>query len=313
MIGDDLLRAAAASLAGGQKSIAAEMKRLVAASGHPVAATLDYSDDATFLDPALFAYFMDPADGVTLDDVLGGSAPCFPSDVNVGAAGPRVVTTPHVDAAFQVLARVTPLLHECLTAVIRRVIVFASDEGDSFASPSAHGAVFLRPPPDADEVFFIEDLAHQGGHVMLTAITVDGDACFAMDSERSLADLTGEPDDGRTVYVAFHGLFTECLISIALHACLEAGVFKGRKRHEAAGRLSFAMRRLQLDLPALRQAGVMTEQGAAMVRSFGEVFDQVFARAGDLIAACDLSNQPYTFSYERFVERNDAAPASARA
>ncbi|MAB89888.1 MAG: hypothetical protein CMJ90_10570 [Planctomycetes bacterium] len=312
MIGTDLVRAAAGSLVDGQKSLAAEMKRLVAASGHPVAATLDYAVDATFLEPSLFAYFMDRPDGVELDEALAGRSPCFPSDVNVGAVGPRVVSTSTVDTAFQVLARVTPLLHECLTAVIRRVIVFASEEGDSFASPSAHGAVFLRPPPDADEVFFIEDLAHQGGHVMLTAITVDRDAYFAMDSERSLADLAGEPDDGRTVYVAFHGLFTESLICIALHACLEAGAFGGRQRHEAIGRLSFAMRRMQLDLPALQQDGVMTARGAAMVRSMGDVFDAIFARVGRQITACDLSNQPYTFSYERFVEQNAVVPAIVR-
>ena len=309
MIGDDLIRAAAESLVGGQESIAAEMKRLVAGSGHPVAANLDYAVDATFLDPSLFAYFMDRADGVELGDALSGRSPCFPSDVNVGSAGFRTYSTPMVEAAFGILERTAPLLHGCLTAVIRRVIVFASEEGDSFASPSAHGAVFLRPPTDADEVFFIEDLAHQGGHVMLTAISVDRDAYFAMDSERSLADLTGEPDDGRTVYVAFHGLFTECLICIALHACLEAGAFGGRQRHEAIGRLSFAMRRMQLDLPALQQDGVMTARGAAMVRSMGDVFDAIFARVGRQITACDLSNQPYTFSYERFVEQNAVVPA----
>lgn len=308
MIGEDLLRHAARGLVDGQRRLAAEMKRLVAASGDPVAASLDYADDEAFLDPALFAYFMDPTDGVTLADAFAGRTSCFPSDANLGEGGATLITTSLPAAALEVLRRVAPLLHECLTAVVRRVFVFASAEGDSFAAPSAHGAVFLRPGADADEVFFIEDLAHQGGHVLLSAMTVDRSLYLATDPDTPLSDLTGERDEDRTVYVAFHGVFTECLICIALNACLLAGVFEGRRRHELVGRLSFAMRRLQLDLPPLRRSGVMTDQGAAMVESFGEVFDGIFARIGDSLVACDLSNQPYTFSYGRFAARNPVSP-----
>jgi hypothetical protein len=39
---------------------------------------------------------------------------------------------------------------------------------------------------------------------------------------------------------------------------------------------------------------------------FEEVFDQVFKSAKDFIVEIDLSNQPYSFSYHRFVTLNPA-------
>lgn len=164
----------------------------------------------------------------------------------------------------------------------------------------------MRPPARADEVFFIEDLVHQCGHILFNALTLNPAKWLAIDPKTPLSRLTSDLDDSRAVYVALHGVFTECLMSIALAQCFRLEIFEGRQRHELQGRLSLIMRRLQLDLQSVRNPGLCTEAGFGLVAAFAEVFDQVFELARDAIVACDLRNQPYSFCYEKFVALNPA-------
>ncbi|MAG56559.1 MAG: hypothetical protein CMJ83_09740 [Planctomycetes bacterium] len=357
----------------GQRQLAHGVKQLLAASGHPLTAQLDYADDATFLEPSLFAWFSSAEPRATLDQILVGCLPVaarpasFPAWADDGgvvhlpglgrlmvadAGGPVEVATSALDdtdanrtihgtdieyvspgdplfepvfrdaeipapapatdhrralaGAFAILADVTPTLHESLLLVTRRIVTFEAAHGDSFTAVSAHGAAFLRPPLNADEVFFIEDLAHQCGHLLFSALSADPTTLVTVDPDMPLSSLAGTTEDPRTLHVALHGVFTECLMTRALHACLAGDIFPEgtRQRHELIGRLSFILKRLQLDLTHIRHDALYTDRGRCYLRSFEQVFDETFALARNDVVACDLTNQPYTFSYECFVELN---------
>ena len=58
---------------------------------------------------------------------------------------------------------------------------------------------------------------------------------------------------------------------------------------------------MQFDLLSIRGQKIFTTCGIALRLLFEEIFDQVFSNAKDFIVEMDLSNQPYSFSYDRFV------------
>ena len=209
-----------------------------------------------------------------------------------------------VERAVTILDDVAADLLVSLLGVTRRVVVFHDDELDSFASFSAHGTAFLQAEPDVDEVFFVEDLAHQCGHILFNAMTLDRNEFFVVDPETPLKSETRKTDEHRSVYVAFHGLFTECLMCICLERCRQEGVFTGRQQHELLGRLSFILKRLNLDLLNLNREGLFSSEGEELYRLFARVFDEVYRGARDQIVGFNLGNQPYAFRYERFAAVN---------
>jgi hypothetical protein len=211
-----------------------------------------------------------------------------------------------IDMAFEILQRVAAELYACLVDVTRRVVVFRSDDRESFATVAAHGTAFLNATPSdpATEVLFIEDMAHQCGHILFSALTVDRGEYLCTDPNMPLRQLTGDEGEKRDLYTTFHGVFTEALMCVALHNCLEADVFSETKLHELLGRLSFAMKRFHLDLLSLQREELFTERGQAIIHECGRVFDEVYRRTEDLITAFDLTNQSYSFSYARFAELN---------
>ncbi len=136
------------------------------------------------------------------------------------------------------------------------------------------------------------------------ALTVNRGDYLLLDPNTPLEQFTGTAGEERDVYTAIHGVFTEALMCIALHSCLEAGVFSGVRRYELLGRLSFAMKGFHLDLLNLQHEGLFTDRGMFIVLECGRIFDEVYRRAQDRITRFDLTNQSYTFSYERFATLN---------
>jgi hypothetical protein len=211
-----------------------------------------------------------------------------------------------VGEAFEVLHRVSPELSASLVSVTRRVVVFRSEDLESFATVSAHGLAFLKvtSPYHATEVFFIEDLAHQCGHILFSALTVNRGAYLRVDPSTPLQQLTGAENEQRDLFTVFHGVFTEAVMCIALHSCLEAEVFSEVRHHELLGRLSYVMKRFHLDLLSLQGDDLFTERGRFVVHQCGLVFDEVFRCTRDHITRFDLRNQSYAFCYERFAALN---------
>lgn len=205
-----------------------------------------------------------------------------------------------ISTALDALRRVDADLHRCLLQVTRQIVTYSEGGDESFAALAAHGAVFLRAAPDADEIFFIEDLTHQCGHLLFNAITLDRSELLSVDPDTPLARLTGEAGEARSIYVTLHGVFTACLMAGALFGTLDIGGRDGRQTRELSGRLSYIMRRLQLDLSAIREQRIFTDLGRWLMGAIENVFDEIYRSAKDALVGCDLSNQTYAFSLQRF-------------
>jgi hypothetical protein len=209
-----------------------------------------------------------------------------------------------VTEAFSLLSRTVPRLHAHLVEAVRRVTVHRAGLVHSFATPAAHGAVFLAAADDDTEIGFVEDLVHQGGHVLCTAMTVDRDVFFKVPAETSLADITGIVDETRSLYEAFHGVFTEGAMILTLHRLLDLVGLTPRQVHEARGRLGLIASRTAADLAIVCRPGLFTDEGLRILAFCRTALIETIDRRRDELIALDLTGQPYAFSYAAFAARN---------
>src|SRR5690606_27862038 len=59
-----------------------------------------------------------------------------------------------------------------------------------------------------NEAFFIDDIAHQCGHTVFYALTLDQSKYLIPPPDTPLQNITGNKDESRDVYGSFHELFT---------------------------------------------------------------------------------------------------------
>jgi HEXXH motif-containing protein len=210
----------------------------------------------------------------------------------------------HLVAAFTLLHEHCPELWEEIAATTRRIGLYRGRLPNSFATLSAHGAVFFNTTDAIDEVFFLDDIAHQCGHVLFNALTLNKEHFLTIDPMTPLRSLNGAPQERRSLYSAFHGLFTYTSISLVLSTFLVRQVFDGRQAHEVLGRLGFTMGKFRSDLALLDQPVLFTRLGHRCYRRFAAAHRELHARYATLLGLLDYANQPYVFSYPRFAEAN---------
>lgn len=209
----------------------------------------------------------------------------------------------HLRRALMLVAEAWPELSAQIAYNVRRIVLFRAAGINSFAAPAAHGTSFHNLALGRDEVFLIEDLAHQCGHVIFATATQDGTEYLCHDPAASLGCVVGN-DDNRSLLAALHGLVTEGLMSICLDRCMRLDAFTRAQRHELAGRLAFIARRFAVDAGHLFREDLLTEAGISMVSSLVASLRDVVDRHRSLLMAADFSNQGYNFDYDAYLARN---------
>jgi HEXXH motif-containing protein len=200
-----------------------------------------------------------------------------------------------------------PALYEAVRTVTRRIVLYNADLPNSFATLSAHGVAFLNVRDDNEEMFFVDDLAHQCGHIMFNALTQEKERFLARPAATPLREFCPDQDDPRSLYSAFHGLFTFSTILWALQASVAREGLSDRQRHEALGRIAFNLRKFALDLDTLAAPGLFTADGRTLYALFESVYDTVWRAHHGVARGFDLADQPYVFDYARFAARNPPA------
>ena len=238
--------------------------------------------------PASFYSFHAGKDGAIVDDVTAAVVKAHESQVF---------------KAFVTLAKVYPAFIHALNDVVRSIVLFRSDCHNSFSSLTAHGAAFFNVAKSANEVFFIEDILHQCGHVLFSSMTCEPDSYFTVAADRLLPHQDQRVET-RSVYVVLHALFTEAAMSEGMNECYNARVFEGQQRHELVGRIAFIMRRFEADIKSLTSSELLSQKGLTIIAQFSKVFTQIYEDRKNEICNFDFSNQAYTFSSEKFLSAN---------
>jgi hypothetical protein len=209
-----------------------------------------------------------------------------------------------LDRAFALLRGLHPELYRSLLSVLRTVVIFDGQGLNSFATPAAHGAVFINADLGDTEVFLLEELSHQGGHVLFSAATVNAPSYFDIGPETPVASFTQRRDDDRSVYVVLHGVVTEAWMAQTLDTALSRRVACGVHLHELQGRLAFTLRRFAADLQTIALPGILNDRGLSLLRVLLATYLDIARPRAELVRRADFSNQSYNFSYARYAELN---------
>lgn len=374
----------------GQRILAHNIKTLVYKKAPHWFDRLDYEDDLTFLEPALFAWFTDPSPCTPLSQQLIGLVASGPSttltaevrsdaegaiyvprigvlrakeantagtliaegdkwlwqpdgknndacyslqhealysitpDITVGHGNPPSVTkrffnartnavagTPfkasiqnqYLQSALRIISQQDTTLYHWICFCTRYIHLYHADLPNSFGSLSVHGAAFLNVPEDACVIFYLDDLVHQCGHVIFNAATLQKGAFLVCSPDTPIKSLATDLNDPRSVYSAFHGLFTYSLILRCLSRCLPYMSSTNDRVHELA-RIAFYLRKFQQDLKTLHIDGIYAPLGKKLYEIFSAYYELYRDEFEDQTITYDLSNQPYVFSWQRFAAAN---------
>lgn len=188
---------------------------------------------------------------------------------------------------------------------VREITLFQSLQLRSMASISYFGTAFINTEGQPhDEVFFIEDLVYQCGHILFYALTVHTTQFLKILPQTRLSIYSANKYDTRDVYGAFHGLFTYTTILHCLASCLRPGVFGTHQRQEALARIGFYMQKFGLDLTTMNQTDFFTSEGLRLYDAMKVSFRQVQTEFGAHYTDYRYNNQPYIFNYSSFQEIN---------
>ncbi len=221
------------------------------------------------------------------------------TDVDAGLPANATAQYQYLQTALQMMARQDVDLHEWIAFSTRYIHLYHGYLPNSFASLSVHGAAFLNVPEDACVVFYLDDLAHQCGHIIFNAVTLQKDAYLMCDPNTPLKSITNDINEPRSVYSTYHGLFTYTLIIRCLSRCMPL-FSAGNDRLHALARIAFYIQKFQQDLHALNFDDLYTPLGKKVYQIFRAYYGWCCDEYSDHVMGFDLSNQLYVFSWQRF-------------
>ena len=161
----------------------------------------------------------------------------------------------------------------------------------------------------------MEDIAHQCGHVIFNNIIHGNKDIFRISPETIIKEkgffgAIVNLLEKRTLFVAFHALFTYYSITLCLEACLLKAELTLLQKHEALGRLAFCFRKYTNDIELLSkvdkdgQSLYFTEAGLELYRPMEALYKKTRIEWVVKIKKINLLNQPYNFSVKNFRTSN---------
>ena len=226
--------------------------------------------------------------------------------------------------AIKILSELLPEYYELITLSTSKIIIFNVDTflSNSFATIGAQGLAFLNAyQDDYNEVFFLDDIVHQSGHLIMNCIIFDKTKYFKVDSNTIIQNVyceNGDLYETRNIEVLFHALYTYYATFLMINECLDKNIFTGLKKHELLGRLSFYLNKCYSDfslieIPSVKRNKVdklydsislFTKDGFILYDGMKKKYKKIHNKWHEGIDKFDLSNQPYNFTFSKFLELN---------
>jgi len=222
----------------------------------------------------------------------------------------------NLEIAFSLIEKYIPNHFELIKMVTTKFVIFNINPNfrNSFAISLAQGIGFFNAyQENYNEVHFIDDIAHQTGHVIFNALIYKSDDFFKVSPNTVIQIIQGENGSmDREIYILFHALYTYYTTFICLDACLDANVFDDLKKHETLGRMKFYISKCKTDLFLLERPSknisrvneLFTDKGQIIYHEIKETFQWILDKWGQAVKDFDIDNQPYNFTFENFLQKN---------
>lgn len=191
---------------------------------------------------------------------------------------------PRIARALDLIAAVSRPYHTALTESLRSILLYEHPTAESFAALGMHGMIFLNVPGTAGTDYFVEELVHQGGHVLFSEATLNRGDFLRVDPEAPLSRILGR-DDPRNAYDAFHGLFTEHMEYQIVLGVLEQRLADDEERPAFARHLASVARRHRRDLLLIEPHAdeIFTPLGREVLQAFRDAYERAERRHPQLL------------------------------
>lgn len=217
--------------------------------------------------------------------------------------------------AFQFIKNSNNEQYNLIEQCCKKIVLFKTDpeNTNSFATINAHGIAFFNVyQEEYDEVFFIDDIAHQTGHIILTTILFERKKYFIIDENSNIKTITKNDAEYRSFYILFHALFTYYTTLLCLDACLENISFDKRQSDEIKGRIGFYLLKYKSDLSNFQQIvshfgkieHVLTNSGIDIYKKIEDKYFEIYHKYSNEVGKFNYANQPYNFTFKNFIEQN---------
>lgn len=210
-----------------------------------------------------------------------------------------------LNKALTIIKNYLPNYYKQLKFANRKIFLHDNPKIINFTSKETLGMLYFYVIGNNNIVYFIEELIHQGSHNYLHYIVHNRKDYFKIDVDNTIMrNLTKKEWDYRTVFSAFHGLFTITQRVVNFDKLLKQNVFTGREKHELLGRLADQFSRFRSGLQYLNMNEVYTEKGAKFYRELDERCANILKKYSRLQDDFDLSNRDVDFRYDDFCTLN---------
>ncbi len=217
--------------------------------------------------------------------------------------------------AFRLIKQNSLEHYKLIILCCKKVLMFRTspENINSFATINAHGIAFLNVYQDEyDEVFFIDDISHQTGHIILTTLFFDKKAIFKIEDSQVVKEINlGESDD-RNIYTLVHAIYTYYACLMCIDDCLYNNSFNEKQQKEAIARIGFYLKKSSSDLNCFDKIivyfggieNIFTNDGFEIYSLMKNKIIEVSNKWKPITSNFNYSNQPYNFTNELFIELN---------
>jgi hypothetical protein len=207
--------------------------------------------------------------------------------------------------AIDVIKESLPDYYKELSFANKKIYLHDNSKILNFTSVETLGMLYFYVIGNNNLIYFIEELIHQGSHNYLYYVVHNRKDYFKIDVDNLIMrDFTKQQWDYRSIYGAFHGLFTVSQRLDCFDKLLNQDVFSGKEKHELLARLADQFTRFRTGLELLKLNEVYTEKGIELYNQLDEKCDSILKKYAKLKDEFDLSNRDLDFRYDDFCKLN---------
>jgi hypothetical protein len=207
--------------------------------------------------------------------------------------------------AIEIIKIHLPHFYKELTFANKKIYLHDNPKILNFTSVETLGMLYFYIIGGNNLIYFIEELIHQGSHNYLYYLLHNRKDYFKIDVDNLvMRDFTKQQWDYRTIYGAFHGLFTVTQRVECFDKLLTKNVFSGREKHELLGRLTDQFARYRTGLELLDFNKVYTQKGIEFYNGLDTKCASILKKYVSLKDEFDLSNRDLDFRYDDFCKLN---------
>ncbi len=213
----------------------------------------------------------------------------------------------YFEKALFLIKKIDTPLYKVIESVTKECFIFNSLKQDSFAIITYHGASFFNVENrDQDDIFFVEDIAHQCGHIIFNALTLNINDYLTIDKSTVLKDIFPNCLDTRSIYGIFHGLFTYTCILHCLDGVKTSSLITSTEANLIDARIGFYIGKFHMDLELLfTNKSLFTDKGLQFYDQFVSGYYKILNQYGTIIEKFNYSEQSYTFNTSIFIKQNN--------